>query len=102
MEYWRHLYTKATLPDPRTQEWLLIPNIAPNVVIVATYLIVIIGGQKVMRNREAFQLNQLMMVYNFCLVLLNAYIFYEFLMSAWFNLSFSKVCAPVGAGQCRC
>ncbi|WAR03132.1 ELOV4-like protein [Mya arenaria] len=53
------------------------PSIWPTVIIVSMYLIVIIGGQRVMRNREPFQLNNAMMIYNFCLVVLNAYIFYE-------------------------
>jgi len=39
-----------------------------------------------MKNREAFQLNTPMMVYNFFLVLLNAYIFYE--VGEYFVLSF--------------
>ena len=55
----------------------MIPSIWTTAAIVTAYLVVVIGGQKVMKNREPFQLKHPMMVYNFCLVVLNAYIFYE-------------------------
>ena len=45
----------------------------------------------VMKSREPFQLKHPMMVYNFCLVILNAYIFYEVSFqksSGWINMHF--------------
>lgn len=92
------MYKEATIPDERTKEWLLIPSIWPTVIITCSYLAVILGGQRVMKNREPFKLNDLMMFYNFCLVLLNGYIFYEFLVTSWLNWNFSKVCMPVEHG----
>lgn len=92
------LYLKASIPDARTQEWLLIPTIWPTAAIVTAYLVVVIGGQRVMKNREPFQLKHPMMFYNFCLVILNAYIFHEFVMTSWLNFSFSKLCEPVRSG----
>lgn len=94
-EYLHELYVNASVPDPRTQEWLLISSIWPTAAIVTAYLVVVVGGQSVLKNREPFQLKNPMMLYNFCLVLLNAYIFYEFVMSTWLNFSFSKLCEPV-------
>ncbi|KAL4225491.1 hypothetical protein ACF0H5_016181 [Mactra antiquata] len=94
-EYVYDLYQKAIIPDERTQDWLLISTIWPTVMITTTYLTVILGGQRLMKHQEAFQLNTVMMVYNFLLVLLNAYIFYELSITTWFNWSFSKVCMPV-------
>ena len=41
----------------------------------------------VMKSREPFQLKHPMMVYNFCLVILNAYIFYEVGFQELFGLS---------------
>lgn len=96
--YISDLYGKATIPDPRTQDWLLVPTIWPTLAIVTTYLVVILGGQRLMKHREPFQLKTPMMVYNFCLVLLNAYIFYEFLVTTWLNPHFSKVCNTLEQG----
>lgn len=98
MEHFNELLEKATIPDARSQDWLLVPSIWPTLAITCTYLVVILGGQRVMQNREPFKLNDLMMFYNFCLVLLNAYISYEFLMTSWFSWSFSKICMPVEHG----
>ncbi|XP_045176655.2 elongation of very long chain fatty acids protein 4-like [Mercenaria mercenaria] len=97
-DHLNELVVKASIPDNRTQDWLLVSSIWPTLAITTSYLAVILGGQKIMRNREPFQLNNLMMFYNFCLVLLNAYIYFEFVMTTWLNWSFSKVCMPVEHG----
>lgn len=95
LEYLEDLVAKASIPDPRTRKWFLIQSIWTTVAIVAVYLILVLGGQRLMKSREPFQLKHAMMVYNFCLVFFNAFIFYEFLMSAWLNFNVSKLCAPV-------
>ncbi|KAK3585442.1 hypothetical protein CHS0354_020162 [Potamilus streckersoni] len=95
--YFKDLYQAAINagPDPRSQDWLLIGSFWPTAVLVLMYGIIIYGGQKVMKNREPFQLKNLIMLYNFCLVLLNCYIFYEFLISSVLNSKFSLSCQPV-------
>ncbi|XP_060582399.1 elongation of very long chain fatty acids protein 4-like [Ruditapes philippinarum] len=98
-DYVNDLYAKAIVKDDRTQDWLLVSSIWPTLAITTTYLAVILGGQRVMRNRQPFQLNNLMMFYNFCLVLLNGYIYFEFVMTTWLNWDFSKVCMPVEHGK---
>jgi hypothetical protein len=65
------------LSDPRTANWFLMSSPWPTIAIVTAYLVFVYGGQKWMKNRAAYSLKDLMLCYNFCLVLLNAYIFYE-------------------------
>lgn len=63
--------------DPRTTNWFLMTSPWPTIAIVALYMIFVYGGQRWMKNRPAYALKDLMLCYNFCLVILNAYIFYE-------------------------
>lgn len=47
-----------------------------------------------MANRPAFELKPLMVVYNFCQVFFNSWLFYELGRAGWFN-GYSWVCQPV-------
>lgn len=44
---------------------------------------VLYAGPRIMANRKPYNLGTVMVLYNFCMVLFNAYIVYEFLMSGW-------------------
>lgn len=85
-------YATTKLNDPRTTDWFLMTSPWPTIAIVALYLIFVYGGQRWMKNRPAYALKDLMLCYNFCLVILNAFIFYEYLVSTWLNPNFSKAC----------
>lgn len=52
-------------------------------ILLAYVLFAVSVGPRLMANRKPFHLNSAMMVYNFCMVLLNAFIVYEFMMSGW-------------------
>jgi hypothetical protein len=45
--------------------------------LVSLYLLIIMVGPKLMKKREAFRINQLLLVYNFGLILLSLYMFFE-------------------------
>ncbi|KAJ8311122.1 hypothetical protein KUTeg_011322 [Tegillarca granosa] len=76
--------------NPRTVDWFLISSPLPTLICVSIYVMFVYGGQKWMKSRPAFDLKNVMMIYNFCLVLLNAYICYEFAKVCWL-FYFSKL-----------
>ncbi|XP_021345751.1 elongation of very long chain fatty acids protein 4-like [Mizuhopecten yessoensis] len=90
--YHEYNWVMKDATDPRTSGWLLMTSPWPTVSLVILYLILVIQGQRWMRDRKALEIKNGLMVYNFCLVLLNAYIFYEFLMTSWLNPAFNKGC----------
>ncbi|XP_033753495.1 elongation of very long chain fatty acids protein 4-like [Pecten maximus] len=90
--YHEYNWVMKEATDPRTSKWLLMSSPLPTVSLVILYLIVVKQGQRWMRDRKALEIKNGLMVYNLCLVLLNAYIFYEFLMTSWLNPGFDKWC----------
>ena len=52
-------------------------SVLPTLAIVLTYLAFVFFGQKWMKSKQAFELRQLMFVYNFFQVVVCAYITYE-------------------------
>ncbi|KAJ8299317.1 hypothetical protein KUTeg_023377 [Tegillarca granosa] len=73
----------------------MISSPLPTLICVSIYVMFVYGGQKWMKSRPAFDLKNVMMIYNFCLVLLNAYICYEFVMTTLLNPGFSLICQPM-------
>lgn len=63
--------------DPRTQNWFMMTSPIPTILIVMGYLAFVHKGLRWMKKREAYDLKRAIQVYNFGLILLNAYIFYE-------------------------
>lgn len=63
--------------DPRTTNWLLIKEPWSTILLVSAYLLIVLIGPVLMKRREAMDLKQVMFIYNFCLVMLNAYITVE-------------------------
>lgn len=70
--------------DPRVEDWLFMSSPIPQTIIVAFYIYFVTSlGPKLMENRKPFELKQIMMIYNFSMVVFSLYICYEFLMSGW-------------------
>lgn len=65
------------ISDVRTQNWFMVSSPIPTIIIVMAYLAFVHKGLRWMKRREAYDLKLVLQIYNFCLVLLNAYIFYE-------------------------
>uniref|UniRef100_A0A8C6V2S3 Elongation of very long chain fatty acids protein n=1 Tax=Neogobius melanostomus TaxID=47308 RepID=A0A8C6V2S3_9GOBI len=74
--------------DPRTKDWLLMPSPFPQALIILAYILfVTLVGPRLMKNRKAFDLKNVLIVYNFAVVGLSLYICYEvglsYVMSGW-------------------
>lgn len=70
--------------DPRVEDWLFMSSPIPQTIIVAFYIYFVTSlGPKLMENKKPFELKQIMMIYNFSMVVFSLYICYEFLMSGW-------------------
>uniref|UniRef100_A0A4W3KHL5 Elongation of very long chain fatty acids protein n=1 Tax=Callorhinchus milii TaxID=7868 RepID=A0A4W3KHL5_CALMI len=70
--------------DPRVEDWPLMSSPLPQTIIIGAYIYFVTSfGPKFMENRKPFNLKQIMIVYNFSLVLFSIYMCYEFLMSGW-------------------
>ena len=63
--------------DPRVEDWLLMRTPFPAMGFIAAYFVFLWIGPKFMVNRKALDLKPILIVYNFGLVMLSAYMFYE-------------------------
>lgn len=70
-----------SVSDPRTTKWLFVPSILSPISFVVIYLLLVWSLPKVMKNKEPFQLTNLLVLYNAAMTLLNLYIFVEVLIS---------------------
>ncbi|XP_072295345.1 ELOVL fatty acid elongase 8b [Eucyclogobius newberryi] len=80
--------------DKRTDPWLLVYSPVPMAIIVLLYLGVVWAGPRLMRHKEPIDLKLVLIVYNFCMVVLSAYMFTEFLVTSW-SSNYSLLCQPV-------
>uniref|UniRef100_A0A8C6KYS8 Elongation of very long chain fatty acids protein n=1 Tax=Nothobranchius furzeri TaxID=105023 RepID=A0A8C6KYS8_NOTFU len=76
--------------DKRTDEWPLVYSPVPITCMLLCYLIIICVGPKLM----PFNLKPVLIVYNFTMVCLSAYMFYEFTASSWLS-RYSLLFQPV-------
>uniref|UniRef100_A0A8D8BPI0 Elongation of very long chain fatty acids protein n=1 Tax=Culex pipiens TaxID=7175 RepID=A0A8D8BPI0_CULPI len=91
--YWDFVFTD--LADPRTNHWPLISSPVPGLTIIASYLYFVLNfGPKYMANRKPFQMQRLLVVYNFVQVLVSIWLFFEGLDGAWLR-HYSWRCQPV-------
>lgn len=80
--------------DKRTDPWLLVYSPVPVTIIFLLYLCAIWVGPRLMRHKEPVDLKFVLIVYNFAMVGLSAYMFYEFVVSSWLA-NYSLLCQPV-------
>jgi len=76
--------------DPRVENWLMMQSYAPTLWAVSAYLIMVIVGPRIMANRKPVNVQLPMLAYNFALVLLSLYMFYEVLY-VWCTVSIVNV-----------
>ncbi|XP_068717452.1 very long chain fatty acid elongase 4-like isoform X4 [Montipora capricornis] len=81
--------------DPKTADWPLIATPWPTISLVAMYLFIVKVGPKIMEKREAYNLRELLIVYNFALVVLSAWMSYEFVASILDIPNFNFFCQAV-------
>ncbi|XP_058494032.1 ELOVL fatty acid elongase 8b [Solea solea] len=80
--------------DKRTDPWLLVYSPVPVSLIFLLYLGVVWAGPRLMKHREPVDLRVVLIVYNFAMVGLSAYMCYEFLVTSWLS-NYSYLCQPV-------
>nr|ALC76389.1 elongation of very long-chain fatty acid protein b [Nerita melanotragus] len=81
--------------DPRSTSWFLMDSPWTTVAIVALYLAFVVAGPRYMADKKPFALKEVLVVYNFALVCLSAYMFYEFLVTSWLKPGFNLVCSSM-------
>ncbi|XP_028283651.1 elongation of very long chain fatty acids protein 1-like [Parambassis ranga] len=70
--------------DPRVRDYPLMQSPLHMTALLLVYVFFsVYVGPRLMANRKPFHLNTAMIIYNLCMVLMNGYIVYEFLMSGW-------------------
>lgn len=68
---------KLNYSDPRTTNWFMMESPLPTTIICIIYLIIVLNGKRIMKDREPFKLNNVLIVYNFLMVITSAYLTYE-------------------------
>jgi len=84
----RHFYHQMVpiKGDPRLNHLPLMDNPMVNTISVCIYLFIVkYAGPKFMENRKPFEFRRILFVYNIGLVVLSAWMFYEFLAAGWWN-----------------
>jgi hypothetical protein len=85
--------------DPRVKNYFLMSSAWPVLTIVGVYLLIIkVIGPNMMKNRSAFNMKFVMVVYNLIQVLWNVWLFHGFLTNGWLT-KFSFICEPKGTGS---
>ncbi|XP_046733761.1 elongation of very long chain fatty acids protein 7-like [Diprion similis] len=80
--------------DPRTNEWFLISGIGPITIITMAYLYICTSaGKRYMKDKQPYDLRNILIGYNFIQVLISIYLFKEALMAGWLY-DFSYKCQP--------
>ena len=65
------------LLDPRTADLFMMDSPLPSALICLGYLVVVYMGPTLMANRPAFKIREVLIIYNFAMVILSGYLFYE-------------------------
>ena len=71
------VYAAIFISDPKTADWPLVATPWPTIALVAMYLFIVKVGPKIMEKREAYNIREVLIVYNFALVILSAWMVYE-------------------------
>lgn len=91
---WHWLFVE--LADERTNDWPLMRNPLPGLTIIIAYLwFVLRAGPRWMANRKPFQMNKLLIVYNFLQVIFSVVLVWEAVTHAYFLGGYSFRCEPV-------
>ncbi|CAF3993007.1 unnamed protein product, partial [Rotaria sordida] len=79
IKYYSNLWeeTNENYSDPRTSDLFMMDSPIPSTLICLGYLIVVWMGPTFMANRPAYNIRQLLLVYNVFMVALSGYLFYE-------------------------
>ena len=59
--------------DPRTTDWFWLRTPEPALLVIAAYLIFVVVGPRLMSSRAPLNIRGLVVVYNFAMIALSAY-----------------------------
>lgn len=81
-----HFYDEVfAKKDPRVDDWFMMSSPLPSIVICILYVIIIKLGPWIMKDRRPLGLRNVMLAYNFVMVLLSTFCFVEFGVAGWFT-----------------
>ncbi|XP_068630460.1 very long chain fatty acid elongase 7-like [Battus philenor] len=91
-------YIFDELADPRSKGWFLVSSPITLVAILISYnYFCLVLGPMLMKNRQAFELKNVIKIYNLFQIGLSVYIFYEATVQVLFLNEFSFLCQGVNA-----
>ena len=71
---WKAYDELMTKADPRVEDYFMMSSFWPSAVICIAYVYLVVWGlPKFMENRKPMQLREVMLVYNFFMVILSGY-----------------------------
>jgi hypothetical protein len=100
MEYLMHLVTDSyqrliNSGDDRVRDWPLVQSPFPTLALCLTYgFVVKVAGPAFMKHREPVSIRWLMIAYNFVMVILSTWLFFNLGRYGWFN-KYDYRCQPV-------
>jgi len=89
---WENISVNSS--DPRVNGWFMMESPVPSAIICLAYVIFVLLGPTIMKTREPFKINELLIAYNFAMIVLSGYLLYEFIANGWWN-DYSFGCQPV-------
>nr|QIA97821.1 fatty acid elongase 2 [Tinca tinca] len=69
--------------DARVRGWLLLDSYTPTFLLTISYLLTIYLGTKFMKNRPAYSLKNVLLLYNFSITVLSFYMLVELISAVW-------------------
>lgn len=88
-----YLWT-LSIADKRTRGWLMVDSPVPTLGYTVLYLVMVLVGPRLMRDRQPFNLKKCMIAHNLMMTALNGYIAVELLVAST-RMKYSYICQPV-------
>ncbi|KAM7533965.1 hypothetical protein Aperf_G00000108713 [Anoplocephala perfoliata] len=91
-----HPYLWWKREDHRVSDWAMMASSMPKFGSISAYLSIVWHGQKVMAQRNSgFEIRNITVFYNACMVALSVWLVYEFSAAGWIFLFCTLGCQPV-------
>lgn len=71
------LISMCLMVDPRVRGWLLLDSCTPTLAFTCIYLLIVYFGPKYMKNKTAYTLKNVLLLYNFGVTMLSFYMLVE-------------------------
>ncbi|KAM7534678.1 hypothetical protein Aperf_G00000108692 [Anoplocephala perfoliata] len=82
--------------DPRVSDWAMMASPMPTFAIIIVYFFIVWYGPKLMARRNSnFEIRNIMVFYNACMVALSLWMVHEFSAAGWIFGGYSLGCQPV-------